>query len=45
MKAAACVGTEVSGKLTLPPAPMVVVEVDDVDGGIVVVGEPVGAGW
>ena len=45
MKVAAWVGTGVTGKLTLPPAPMVVVEVDDVGGGIVVVGEPVGAGW
>ena len=44
MNAAACVGTGVTGKLTLPPAPMTVVDVDDVGGGIVVVGEPVEAG-
>jgi len=45
MNAAACVGTGVTGKLTLPPAPIDVVEVDEVEGGIVVVGEPVEAGW
>ena len=44
MYAAACVGTGVTGKFTLPPAPITVVEVDDVGGGIVVVGEPVEAG-
>ena len=46
MNVAACVGTGVTGKLTLPPAPMVVVDVDEVGGagGIVVVGEPVEAG-
>ena len=44
MSAAACVGTGVTGKLTLPPAPITVVEVDDVAGGMVVVEEPVVAG-
>ena len=45
MNVAACVGTGVTGKLTLPPAPMIVVDVDEVGaGGIVVVGEPVEAG-
>ena len=34
-----------TGKFTLPPAPITVVDVDDVGGGIVVVGTvPVGAG-
>ena len=45
MNAAACVGTGVTGKLTLPPAPMVVVEVDEVEGGMVVVDEPAEGGW
>jgi hypothetical protein len=45
MKLAACVGTGVTGKLTLPPEPTVVVEVDDVEGGMVVVAEPPEGGW
>ena len=36
--AAACSGTGVTGKFTLPPAPITVVDVDDVGAGIVVVG-------
>ena len=32
-------GTGVTGKFTLPPAPITVVEVDDVGTGIVVVGD------
>ena len=44
MNAAAWVGTGVTGKFTLPPAPMAVVEVDEVGGGTVVVDEPVDGG-
>ena len=36
--AAACSGTDVTGKFTLPPAPITVVDVDDVGTGIVVGG-------
>ena len=44
MKASACAGTGVTGKLTLPPAPTLVVDVDDGGGGTVVVGDAVEAG-
>ena len=44
MNASAWSGTGVTGKFTLPPAPIVVVDVEDVGGGTVVVGAPVGAG-
>ncbi len=37
MRAAAWSGTGVTGKFTLPPAPITVVEVDDGLGGMVVV--------
>ncbi len=40
-KAAAWVGTGVTGKFTLPPEPILVVEVDEAGGGTVVVDEPV----
>jgi hypothetical protein len=43
-KASAWLGTGVTGKFTLPPAPTSVVEVDDVGTGIVVVGVEVAAG-
>jgi hypothetical protein len=42
--ASAWLGTEVTGKFTLPPAPMTVVEVDVVGVGIVVVGTEVATG-
>ena len=38
MRSAACVGTGVTGKFTLPPAPIAVVDVDEVGTGTVVVG-------
>ena len=43
-KAAAWSGTGVTGKFTLPPAPMTVVEVDEVGTGTVVVGGDDGDG-
>jgi hypothetical protein len=42
--ASAWLGTGVTGKFTLPPAPTIVVEVDDVAGGMVVVGTEVAVG-
>ena len=44
IKAAACAGTGVTGKFTLPPAPITVVDVEEVGAGIVVVGDAGGVG-